>query len=62
MTDYTNRTWSSLSQLKEKIEKDGKEKIVEFNGLELVTNKFIYGLYAGVLVRTDIPKKTKKKT
>ena len=56
MTDYTKRTWSSLSQLKSEIERSGKEKIKEFNGYELITNKWRYGLYDGVLTRNLVEK------
>lgn len=53
LKDYTKRMWSSLSQLKEHIEKDGKEKIVDFNGAELTTNKRIFSLYQGLLTVRD---------
>ena len=44
----TNRKWNSLSQLMNYIEKNNKrEKIIEFNGYELITNKHRYTLYQG---------------
>jgi hypothetical protein len=46
--------WDSLSQLKRVIEESGsREKIVSFNGISLVTNKYVYGLSSGKLSRTD---------
>jgi hypothetical protein len=49
LPDYTKRMWQSLNQLKERIEKDGKEKVVDFNGFELITNKRRFTLYDGML-------------
>jgi len=47
--------WDSLSQLKKVIEETGgKEKVISFNGIDLVTNKYVYGLSSGKLSRTDI--------
>ena len=47
--------WDSLSQLKKVIEEiGGKEKVISFNGIDLVTNKYVYGLSSGKLSRTDI--------
>jgi len=57
MKDYTKQTWTSLSQLASTIEKDKSEKIKDFLGYELITNKYRYGLYGGILVRTPIEKK-----
>ena len=46
--------WDSLSQLKKVIEEiGGKEKVISFNGIDLVTNKYVYGLSSGKLSRTD---------
>lgn len=56
MTDYTKRTWSSLSQLRDHIERDGKERVKDFTGNELITNKHRYGLYGGVLTRNPVKK------
>lgn len=52
--DYIDRTWNSLGQLKETIEEDKSEKIVSFNGWQLVTNKYIYGLFDGKLSRRSV--------
>lgn len=52
--DYTDRTWNSLGQLKETIEADRSENIVSFNGWQLVTNKYIYGLFDGKLTRRSV--------
>jgi hypothetical protein len=54
--DYTKRTWNSLSQLKEHIVRDGKERILDFTGNEIVTNKYRYGLYDGMLTRNPTKK------
>jgi hypothetical protein len=51
MIDYTKKTWNSLSSLKSAIERDGKDQVIEFNGYELVTKKWRYGLYDSILVR-----------
>jgi hypothetical protein len=46
--------WDSLSQLKKVIEEiGGKEKVISFNGIDLVTNKYVYGLSSGKLSRSD---------
>ena len=54
MIDYTTKSWNSLSDLRDKIIKDGKEKIVEFNGYELKTNKRIFKLFNGILIEVCI--------
>jgi len=56
MTDYTKRTWSSLSQLRDHIERDSKERVKDFTGNELITNKHRYGLYDGILTRNPVKK------
>ena len=56
MVDYTLKMkWDSLSALKKRIDEDkkSKEKVVSFDGMRLVTNKFIYTLYDGQLSRTN---------
>jgi len=49
--EYVDRIWNSLGQLKEEIEADKSEKIVSFNGWQLITNKYVYGLFDGKLSR-----------
>lgn len=50
------KEYSSLSQLKEELEKEGLEEIVSFNGAFLITKHddktWIYGLYKGEVSRT----------
>ena len=54
--------WNSLTQLKEHFERTGEEKVIEFNGAELKTAKYIYGLSFGELSRRDNERpKTKAK-
>jgi hypothetical protein len=60
--DYTKRTWNSLTQLLEHIKRDGEELVVHFNGYELVTDKYRYGLYDGILTRNPVESCTDKKT
>tara|TARA_R110002153_G_scaffold27498_2_gene85387 strand:- start:387 stop:596 length:210 start_codon:yes stop_codon:yes gene_type:complete len=62
LPDYTKKTWNSLSQLHERIEKDGKERIVNFDGISIVTNKRTFGLYDGVVNVVVKMKKTRKKS
>jgi hypothetical protein len=38
------RSWNSLGDVKRYLETHTKEKILSFNGFELVTNKGTYGL------------------
>jgi len=62
--DYTKRLWNSLTQLMKKIEDDGHEEVIYFNGHMLETDKWVYGLYDRVLTREPAEpkkKKTKKK-
>ena len=55
MIDYTlKKNWDSLDSLRKRIESDytskkTKEKVVSFDGIQLVSNKFIYTLFAGEL-------------
>ena len=48
------KNWDSLDSLRKRIESDytskkTKEKVVSFDGIQLVSNKFIYTLFAGEL-------------
>tara|TARA_R110000796_G_scaffold194050_1_gene310433 strand:- start:184 stop:366 length:183 start_codon:yes stop_codon:yes gene_type:complete len=55
MIDYMiKKNWDSLDSLRKRIESDytskkTKEKVVSFDGIQLVSNKFIYTLFAGEL-------------
>ena len=49
LPDYTKKMWGSLSQLREIIERDGKERVVTFDGMTLVTDKRTFKLYDGML-------------
>lgn len=49
LPDYTKRMWNSLSQLREHIERDDKERVLDFTGFELVTDKRKFRLYDGML-------------
>ena len=62
MTDYTlKKNWDSLNTLKNRIEGDkkSKEKVVMFDGIQLVTNKYTYQLFDGKLSTSKA--KAKKK-
>ena len=54
--DYTSQKWNSLSQLKERIEEDRTETVKSFNGIKLITNKYIYGLFDGNLSKKPVDK------
>jgi hypothetical protein len=45
------KKWNNLSQLKSHFEREGGEKVVSFNGFELVTGKYRYTLAHGELHR-----------
>jgi hypothetical protein len=49
MKDYRDRKWNSLTQFKEYLEKNTKEKVKYFDGMLLRTNQGTYGLAAGEL-------------
>ena len=49
--DVLNKKWNSLSSLKSYFEREGGERVVEFNGYELVTGKYKYTLAHGELHR-----------
>jgi|DEB0MinimDraft_4_1074332.scaffolds.fasta_scaffold100740_2 hypothetical protein len=51
MTDYTSKKWNSLNDLKRAIENDKKETVIDFNGHTLLTKKWQYQLYDGILIR-----------
>jgi len=44
-----NKKWNSLTQLKEFLEKNTKEKVEYFDGSVLITNKYRYALAFGEL-------------
>lgn len=52
------KTYSSLTQLKVDIERKGEEKVIDFNGWLLITQKgnkkYKYGLFKGEVSRTLI--------
>ena len=47
--DYAKKKWNTLTQLMKQIESDGNEKIKEYTGPQVITNKFTYGLAHGQL-------------
>lgn len=49
LTSIKNKKWQSLTQFKEYLEKNTKEKIEYFDGMVLITNKYRYGLAFGEL-------------
>ena len=51
--DVTKKKWNNLSQLKSHFEREGGEKVVSFNGFELVTGKYKYTLAFGKLHREN---------
>lgn len=48
------KKYASLTDLKEEIERQGAEKLVSFNGFELLTNKRAYGLHDGIVSVKDL--------
>lgn len=53
LPDYTTRSWNSLSDLKERIERDEVEQIVKFDGASLKTEYRTFGLAFGKLRVVD---------
>lgn len=49
-----NKKWNSLSQLKEWLETNTKEKIKSFDGISLVSNKYVYTLAIGKVRWTSL--------
>ena len=53
MIDYTvKKNWDSLDSLSKRISSDysskkTKEKVKSFDGIQLVSNKFVYSLFDG---------------
>lgn len=45
--------WDSLTQLKERIEKDGQEKVLEFNGHTLTTDQRTFRLFDRLLIQDE---------
>lgn len=48
------KKYACLLDLKGEIEKYKDEKVVSFNGFELVTNKRVYGLHDGIVSIKDL--------
>ena len=44
------KKFNSLTQLKESLEREGKEKIISFSGYELITDRFCYIIVLGELI------------
>ena len=51
--EYAEKKWNTLFQLMKQIESDGNEKIKEYTGPQVITNKFTYGLVHGRLCVYD---------
>jgi hypothetical protein len=49
-----NKKWNSLTQLKEWLETNTKEKIKSFDGISLVSNKYVYTLAIGKVGWTSL--------
>jgi hypothetical protein len=49
-----NKKWNSLTQLKEWLETNTKEKIKSFDGISLVSNKYVYTLAIGKVRWTSL--------
>lgn len=45
--------WNSLNELKNHLERETKEKVVHFDGYQLVTETTRYGLYNGEISISD---------
>lgn len=43
--EYRDKKWNSLTDFKEWLIKNKKEKVMEFDGLSLTTDKGVYGLF-----------------
>ena len=67
MIDYTTKkNWDSLSSLNSKIVSDyeskkTKEKVVLYDGIQVITNMFIYSLFDGELTKEKAKPKPKAK-
>ena len=48
------KKWPSLTAFKNFLEDNSKEKVIEFDGYRLVTNKFEYQLFDGQLFKTKL--------
>ena len=46
-----DRKWYSLTRLKDHFEKTKEEKVVDFDGVSLTTNKYVYTLVTPTLYR-----------
>lgn len=44
MDDYLEKKWNSLTDFKQFLERNKLEKILDFSGYQLVTNKRVYTL------------------
>ena len=67
MIDYTlKKNWDSLDSLNKRITSDykskkTKEKVKTYDGIQVITNMFTYGLFDGELIRTESKPKVKAK-
>lgn len=48
------REWQSLGQVRDYLQQHTRERVESFNGFELITNKYKYGLASGQLRRTKL--------
>ena len=52
--DWLTREWHSLGQVRDYVKNHTQEKVHSFNGFELVTDKYRYGLAFGQLRRSKL--------
>jgi len=51
--ELTKRKWNALTEVKRFLEMHTKEKIISFNGYQLITKNYVFGLANGVLSIRD---------
>lgn len=56
MTDLSKsrKKWNALTDFKDVIEANNKEKVKYFDGIKLITNEFEYRLFDGQISKTKI--------
>ena len=47
---YRNKKWNSLTDFKDWLVKNKREKVIDFDGLSLTTDKGVYGLFDSSLL------------
>jgi len=61
LTDYTRKSWNSLSDIRDHMLKEDKETVIKFDGSMLITEHRVIGLAYGQVSIRPLTKELKER-